>query len=52
MDVYDLVRTLPGSQLFTVFSAPRVKPPKKDGEDQYTIEVEGMDVYDQSITHT
>jgi adenine-specific DNA-methyltransferase len=41
-----LLKTQPGSQIFTVFSAPRVKPPKKDSEGMYTIEVEGMDVYD------
>jgi Adenine specific DNA methylase Mod len=42
----DLLKTQPGSQLFTVFSAPRVKGPtgQKDGE--FTVEVEGMDVYD------
>ena len=42
----DLLKTQPGSQLFTVFSAPRVKgsTPQKDGE--FTVEVEGMDVYD------
>lgn len=42
----DLLKTQPGSQLFTVFSAPRVKgpTPQKDGE--FVVEVEGMDVYD------
>ena len=42
----DLLKTQPGSQLFTVFSAPRVKgpTPQKDGE--FIVEVEGMDVYD------
>jgi adenine-specific DNA-methyltransferase len=42
----DLLKTQPGSQLFTVFSAPRVKgpTPQKDGE--FSVEVEGMDVYD------
>ena len=42
----DLLKTNQQSQLFTVFSAPRVKgpTPQKDGE--FTVEVEGMDVYD------
>jgi adenine-specific DNA-methyltransferase len=47
----DLLKTQPGSQLFTVFSAPRVKPPKKVEDDMYVIEVEGMDVYDP-VTNT
>jgi adenine-specific DNA-methyltransferase len=42
----DLLKTQPGSQIFTVFSAPRVKPPVKEKDGQYVIEVEGMDVYD------
>lgn len=42
----DLLKTQPGSQLFTVFSAPRVKGPKKQSDDEFTVEVEGMDVYD------
>lgn len=42
----DLLKTQPGSQLFTVFSAPRVKAPEKQSDGQYAIEVEGMDVYD------
>lgn len=42
----DLLKTQPGSQLFTVFSAPRVKPPMKRPDGEFTIEVEGMDVYD------
>ncbi len=42
----DLLKTQPGSQLFMVFSAPRVKPPRKLGDGQYVVEVEGMDVYD------
>ncbi|BBL73012.1 DNA methyltransferase [Methylomagnum ishizawai] len=42
----ELLKTQPGNQIFTVFSAPRVKgpTPRKDGE--YVVEVEGMDVYD------
>lgn len=42
----DLLKTQPGSQLFTVFSAPRIKPPAKCPDGEYVIEVEGMDVYD------
>jgi adenine-specific DNA-methyltransferase len=42
----DLLKTQPGSQLFTVFSAPRIKGPEKQSDGMYTIEVEGMDVYD------
>lgn len=47
----DLLKTKPGSQIFTVFSAPRVKPPVRDNDGQYVIEVEGMDVYDP-VTNT
>jgi adenine-specific DNA-methyltransferase len=42
----DLLKTQPGSQIFTVFSAPRVKGPTEQLDGQYVIEVEGMDVYD------
>jgi adenine-specific DNA-methyltransferase len=42
----DLLKTQPGSQLFTVFSAPRVKGPTKQADGEFVIEVEGMDVYD------
>lgn len=42
----DLLKTQPGSQLFTVFSAPRVKGPMKQSDGEYCVEVEGMDVYD------
>ncbi|HXG48287.1 MAG TPA: hypothetical protein VNO52_11735, partial [Methylomirabilota bacterium] len=42
----DLLKTQPGSQLFTVFSAPRVKGPTKQADGEYVVEVEGMDVYD------
>jgi len=42
----DLLKTQPGSQLFTVFSAPRVKGPTEQADGQFTVEVEGMDVYD------
>ncbi|MHC1724969.1 MAG: site-specific DNA-methyltransferase [Syntrophobacteraceae bacterium] len=40
----DLLKTQPGSQIFTVFSAPRVKLQAENG--QFIVEVEGMDVYD------
>jgi len=42
----DLLKTQPGSQLFTVFSAPRVHPPEPQPDGQFVVEVEGMDVYD------
>ena len=42
----DLLKTQPGSQLFSVFSAPRVKGPMKQPEGEFAVEVEGMDVYD------
>ena len=42
----DLLKTQPGSQLFTVFSAPRVTGPVAGNEGEYTVAVEGMDVYD------
>jgi adenine-specific DNA-methyltransferase len=42
----ELLKTQPGSQLFMVFSAPRVKPPQALADGQFTVEVEGMDVYD------
>lgn len=42
----ELLKTQPGSQLFMVFSAPRVKAPERLSDGQWVIEVEGMDVYD------
>ncbi len=42
----DLLKSQPGSQLFTVFSAPRVKGPTQQADGEFTVEVEGMDVYD------
>ena len=42
----DLLRTQPGSQLFRVFSAPRVTGPTRREDGGYEVEVEGMDVYD------
>ena len=42
----DLLKTQPGSQIFTVFSAPRVAGPTRRDDGDYDVEVEGMDVYD------
>ena len=42
----DLLKTQPGSQIFSVFSAPRVVGPKLLDDGEYVVEVEGMDVYD------
>ena len=42
----ELLKTQPGSQLFMVFSAPRVAPPKRQADGQWTLEMQGMDVYD------
>ena len=40
----DLLKTQPGSQIFTVFTAPRVKGPNNRQTVEFTVEVEGMDV--------
>ena len=42
----DLLKTQPGSQIFSVFSAPRVVGPKRVDDGEFVVEVEGMDVYD------
>lgn len=42
----DLLKDQPGSQLFRVFSAPRVTGPTRQDNGDYVVEVEGMDVYD------
>ena len=42
----ELLKTQPGSQLFMVFSAPRIRAPERLSDGQWVIEVEGMDVYD------
>lgn len=47
----DLLKTQPGSQLFTVFTAPRVAGPIRQPDGEYVVEVEGMDVYDP-VTNT
>jgi len=41
-----LLKTQPGSQIFMVFSAPRVAPPQRQPDGQWTLEMQGMDVYD------
>jgi len=46
----DLLKDTPSSQLFTVFGLPRVKlDPAGDGE--WTVEMEGVDIYDP-VTNT
>ena len=47
----DLLKTQPGSQIFSVFSAPRVVGPRRLDDGEYVVEVEGMDVYDP-VTNT
>ena len=42
----DLLKDQSTSQLFTVFSAPRMKEPERQQDGQFVVEVEGMDVYD------
>ena len=42
----DLLKTQPGSQLFTVFAAPRVRGPHRLKTGDYVVGVQGMDVYD------
>ena len=42
----DLLKDQSTSQLFTVFSAPRMKEPECQPDGQFVVEVEGMDVYD------
>ena len=42
----DLLKEQPGSQLFRVFSAPRVTGLTQQNDGDYVVEVEGMDVYD------
>jgi adenine-specific DNA-methyltransferase len=47
----DLLKTQPGSQIFTVFTAPRVSAPARQKDGQWMVSVEGMDVYDP-VTNT
>ena len=42
----DLLKSQLGSQLFTVFSAPRARLHASQDDGNYVVEVEGMDVYD------
>ena len=42
----DLLKNQPGSQLFRVFSAPRVSGLTLQDDGDYVVEVNGMDVYD------
>ena len=42
----DLLKDQSTSQLFTVFSAPRMKEPQRQQDGKFVVEVEGMDVYD------
>jgi adenine-specific DNA-methyltransferase len=41
-----LLKEQPGSQLFTVFGRPRTTLKGPDGDGMYTVEMEGVDVYD------
>ena len=41
-----LLKEQPGSQLFTVFGRPRTRVKGPDGDGMYTVEMEGVDVYD------
>ena len=41
-----LLKAQPGSQLFTVFAAPRVRGPTRRENGEYMVRVDGMDVYD------
>jgi adenine-specific DNA-methyltransferase len=41
-----LLKEQPGSQLFTVFGRPRTKVMPPDADGMYTIQMEGVDVYD------
>ncbi len=42
----ELLKTQPGSQIFTVFAAPRVRGPEEREDGEFTVTMEGMDVYD------
>ena len=41
-----LLKPQQGTQLFTVFGQPRVKLEGPDKDDAYTVELEGVDIYD------
>ncbi len=42
----DLLKTTPGSQIFTVFGMPRTKLIGPDRDGMYRVEMEGVDIYD------
>ena len=42
----ELLKTQPGSQIFTVFASPRVSGPEEGEDGEYIVTMEGMDVYD------
>jgi len=42
----ELLKTQPGSQIFTVFAAPRVSDPEVGEDGECRVTMEGMDVYD------
>ncbi len=46
-----LLKEQPGSQLFTVFGQPRTKIIGPDKENQYSVVMEGVDIYDP-VTNT
>jgi adenine-specific DNA-methyltransferase len=41
-----LLREQPGSQLFSVFGLPRVRVESPNGDNDYVVEMEGVDIYD------
>ena len=41
----DLLKTTPGSQIFTVFGMPRTKLVGPDRDGMYRVEMEGVDIY-------
>src|SRR5262249_1024203 len=41
-----LLKEQPGSQLFTVFGQPRTRVEGPDGRGEYTVFMEGVDIYD------
>ena len=48
-----LLKEQPGSQLFTVFGQPRTRLEGPDGNGEYTVVMEGVDIYnpvDNSVT--
>ena len=50
-----LLKEQPGSQLFTVFGRPRTKLNPPDADGMFTLEMEGVDIYDpvtNSVTDT